>query len=164
MATRTEVKGEALEVRRTFAAPAQRVFEAWTRPEELKKWAGPGSMETPLAEVDLRVGGSYRIHMRAPDGTEHRVFGTYRVVDPPRRLEYTWSWETMSEVQDSIVTVEFRDRGASTEVILSHAGLPSKEGRDRHEVGWIACLEKLEIVLTAARQAADSRSTKGARS
>ncbi len=149
MATRTEAKSKALEVRRTFAAPPQRVFQAWTRPEELKRWAGPGPMETPLAEVDLRVGGRYRMHMREPDGTEHRVVGMYREVDPPRRLVYTWSWETLPEVTDSIVTVEFLDRGGSTEVVLRHEGLPSKERRDRHEVGWIACLEKLETVLAA---------------
>ena len=150
MATRTQAKGEALEVRRTFAAPRQRVFDAWTRPEALKRWAAPGAMTAPGAEVDLRVGGSYRIHMSAPDGKEHRVIGVYREVDPPRRLVYTWTWETNPDVTDSVVTVEFLERGASTEVVLRHEALPSVESRDRHAVGWGGCMDKLGDVVTAA--------------
>ena len=150
MATDTQAKGEALEVRRTFAATRQRVFDAWTRPEALKLWAAPGAMTAPIAEVDLRVGGSYRIHMRAPDGKEHRVLGEYREVDPPRRLVYTWTWETNPDVTDSVVTVEFHERGTSTEVVLRHERLPTAESRDRHAVGWGGCLEKLQTVVDAA--------------
>ena len=147
MVTRTEAMDETLEVRRTFAVPRQRVFEAWTRPEELRRWAGPGEMDTPLAEVDLRVGGRYRLHMKGPDGAEHRVHGTYREIDPPRRLVYTWSWETNPDVTDSVVSVEFHDRDGSCEVVLRHEKLPSQDSRDRHRLGWTACLEKLEGVL-----------------
>jgi uncharacterized protein YndB with AHSA1/START domain len=137
----------ALEIRRTFSAPRQRVFEAWTRPEELKRWAGPGRMETPLCEVDLRVGGQYRLHMRGPDGVEFQVFGTYREIDPPRRLVYTWSTERTNDVVDSVITVEFLDRGGATEVVLRHANLPSAESRERHTKGWIGCLDKLATVV-----------------
>lgn len=151
MASATQARGEALEVRRTFAAPRQRVFEAWTRPDELKRWAAPGPMSTPLAEVDLRVGGRYRIHMRSPDGAEHRVVGEYREVDPPKRLVYTWTWETNPDVTDSIVTVEFHDRDGSTEVVLRHEGLPSVDSRERHASGWSQCLEKLETVVPPGR-------------
>jgi uncharacterized protein YndB with AHSA1/START domain len=104
-----------------------------------------------LAEVDLRVGGPYRMHMREPTGKEHRVFGTYREIVRPRRLVYTWSWETDPEVVDSVVTVEFHDRRGSTEVVLRHEGLPSKDKRDHHEVGWASCLQKLEAALATAR-------------
>ena len=150
MVTQARAQGEALEVRRTFAASPQRVFDAWTRPEALKSWAAPGAMTAPVVEVDLRVGGGYRIHMSAPDGKEHRVIGVYREVDPPRRLVYTWTWETNPDVTDSIVTVEFHDRGTSTEVVLRHEKLPSAESRDRHTVGWEGCFDKLETVVTAA--------------
>lgn len=138
----------AVEIRRTFAAPRQRVFEAWTEPDALKRWAAPGPLETPVAEVDLRVGGRYRIHMRGPDGKEHRVVGVYREVDPPRRLVYTWTWETNPDVTDSVVTVEFHERGEATEVVLRHAGLPSEDSRRRHGEGWIGCLQKLDTVVT----------------
>ena len=138
---------EALEVRRTFAAPPERVFAAWTTPEELKRWAGPGQMECPVTEVDLRVGGRFRIHMRAPNGSEHRVIGTYREIDPPRRLVYTWTAETDPVVADTVVTVEFHDRGGKTEVVLRHEGLPNEDKRNRHEAGWTGCLEKLATIV-----------------
>jgi uncharacterized protein YndB with AHSA1/START domain len=138
---------EALEVRRTFAAAPARVFAAWTTPEELKLWAGPGRMECPVTEVDLRVGGRFRIHMRSPEGTEFRVVGTYREIDPPRRLVYTWTAETDPTVVDTVVTVEFLDRGGKTEVVLRHEGLPDQGSRDRHEAGWTGCLDKLATVI-----------------
>ena len=147
MATTEQRQGEGVEVRRTIAAPRQRVFEAWTRAEEVKRWFGPGSMETPLAEVDLRVGGAWRVHMRGPDGSEFRVCGTYREIEPPRRLVYTWSTEGSSDVLDSVVTVEFHDRGGSTEVVLRHDKLPSADSEERHAKGWMGCMAKLASVL-----------------
>jgi uncharacterized protein YndB with AHSA1/START domain len=133
-----------LEVRRTIRAPRQRVFDAWTKAEELKKWHAPGPLTVPTAEVDLRVGGNYRINMRAPDGANHIVMGTYREIDPPKRLVYTWSWE--NRPIDSLVTIEFHDLGDSTEVVLRH-DLPSEQERTQHEQGWVGCLAKLESMF-----------------
>jgi uncharacterized protein YndB with AHSA1/START domain len=105
-------------------------------------------METRLAEIDLRVGGAYRIEMKGPDGSEFRVFGTYREIDPPRRLVYTWSSETSADVVDTLVTVEFHDRNGSTEVVLRHDGLPTEQSRARHTQGWNGSLLKLAEILT----------------
>ncbi|MDB5876348.1 MAG: Activator of Hsp90 ATPase 1 family protein, partial [Ramlibacter sp.] len=66
-----------LEVRRTIRAPRQRVFDAWTKTEELKAWHAPGPLTVTLAEIDLRPGGKYRIHMTEPNGTDHKVSGVY---------------------------------------------------------------------------------------
>jgi uncharacterized protein YndB with AHSA1/START domain len=138
-----------LQLRRTFPAPRERVFRAWTTPEEMKRWQAPRPMTTPFAEVDLRVGGRYRIHMRAPDGAEHRVAGVYREVDPPRRLVYTWAWESGPDQTETLVTVEFFDRGGATEVVLTHALFSSEEARGRHEHGWTGCLDNLAEALAA---------------
>ena len=138
-----------LEIRRTIQAPRPRVFEAWTAPKELAKWHAPGPMTVPHADVDLRAGGKYRIVMRAPDGEEHVVHGEYRQVDRPKKLIYTWSWER--RIMDSLVTVEFHERGQrgeATEVVLRH-DLPSVAERTRHEEGWIGCLDKLEHEASA---------------
>jgi uncharacterized protein YndB with AHSA1/START domain len=75
-----------LQVRRTIRAPRQRVFDAWTKTEELKKWHAPGPLTVTFAEIDLRPGGKYRIHMTEPDGKELMVSGVYREIDPPRIL------------------------------------------------------------------------------
>jgi glutathione S-transferase len=143
--TRQPEKTEhTLEIRRTLAAPRERVFDAWTRAEELRKWFAPGPLTTAVAESDLRVGGHYRITMRGPDGKEHTVRGVYQIVDPPRRLVYTWKWDDKPSAGESTVTVEFNDQGGSTEVVLRHDGLPNEKEVADHNHGWLGCLEKLE--------------------
>ena len=137
-----------LQVRRTIRAPRQRVFDAWTKAEELKAWHAPGPLMVSRAEIDLRPGGTYRIHMRAPDGTEHRVTGVYREVDPPRRVVYTWGWEGEHKVKDSVVTIEFHERDNATEVVLTHAGILDEAERTNHEQGWSAIMDKLEATYS----------------
>jgi len=147
MARAPQTAPATLQVRRTFQAPRAKVFQAWTEAQALKRWSAPGDFITPLADVDLRVGGRYRIHMQAPDGTLHKVTGTYRVVDPPKKLVYTWFWETKAEDGETLVTVEFHERGRGTEVVLTHELFPNDEARKSHEMGWTACFEKLATLL-----------------
>jgi uncharacterized protein YndB with AHSA1/START domain len=134
-----------LEIRRTIPAPRERVFDAWTQAKELNRWSAPSPM-TPTAQVDLRVGGRYRIVMRGPDGAEHRVGGVYRTIERPSKLVYTWKWEE-SPMADSVVTVEFHDRGKTTDVVLRHEGLASAEERGKHEHGWTGCLDNLVKIM-----------------
>ena len=146
MATQQQ-RTAALSLRRTFQASRERVFRAWTTPEEIMRWKGPGDRTTPVVEVDLRVGGAYRVHIRTPDGVEMRLVGVYRVVDPPKKLVYTWSWETNPEMGETLVTVEFLERGRATEVVLKHELFPTAEAREKHEEGWCGSLDKLETIL-----------------
>ena len=133
-----------LEVRRTIRAPRQRVYDAWTKAEELKTWHAPGPLTVSLAEMDVRPGGKYRIHMLAPDGKEHRVSGVYREVDPPKKIVYSWGWDGDHPVKDSTVTIEFLDRGDATEVVLTHSGISHDGERKGHTEGWTSILDKLE--------------------
>ena len=133
-----------LEVRRTIRAPRQRVYDAWTKAEELKTWHAPGPLTVSLAEMDVRPGGKYRIHMLAPDGKEHRVSGVYREVDPPKKVVYSWGWDGDHPVKDSTVTIEFLDRGDATEVVLTHSGITHDGERKGHTEGWTSILDKLE--------------------
>ena len=137
----------ALQVRRTFQATRERVFRAWTTPQEMKRWKAPGDRTTPLAEVDLRVGGKYRVHMRSPDGSEVHVVGEYREVDPPKKLVYRWYWETGPEMGETLVTVEFLERGKATEVVLKHELFPTDDARNQHDEGWRLCFDKLAAIL-----------------
>jgi len=135
---------------RTFAAPREKVFRAWTDPEALKKWwaAGPG-FTTTIVEVDLRVGGSYRLGMKPPDQeVAYVVGGTYREIQRPARLVYTWIWEG-TDGPETLVTVEFRDRGSLTEVVLTHEHFADATDRDRHAAGWNGCLDRLAQVIDA---------------
>jgi uncharacterized protein YndB with AHSA1/START domain len=136
----------ALRVERTFDAPAQAVFDAWTSPEVMRRWwhAGP-DWETPVAEVDLRVGGGFRITMSRPDGQTHTGTGEYTVVDPPHRLAFTWTWEGEESTlgAHTLVEVEFHERGGATTVVLSHSGLSDEESARSHTEGWEDVLDNL---------------------
>lgn len=139
----------SLTVRRTIKAPRDRVFAAWTTPEALKQWSAPGDRTNPVVEVDLRVGGRYRIDMAAPNGTVAQVTGAYLEIDPPQRLVYTWFWETNPALGEMLITVEFLPRGEHTEVVLVHTKLPTADAAVNHERGWMGCLDKLERLFPA---------------
>jgi len=137
----------SLEVRRIIRAPRERVFQAWTTPADVRRWSAPGPIEVVLSEIDLRVGGRYRLEMREPNGTPHDAYGEYLEVDPPIRVAYTWNWVQEPDVRDTVVTVEFHDLGVNgTEVVLRHEGLTKKQA-ESHTGGWTSILEKLGSAL-----------------
>jgi len=140
-------------IRRTFNAPRERVFAAWTKPDQLRGWwrANP-EFSTPIVEVDLRVGGKYRLGMQDPTKDSPFVcFGEFREVDPPSKLVYTWSWDSPAmDVGVTIVTVEFHDRGGKTEIVLTHAGFPSADAAAQHQHGWDGCLGQLGPFVESA--------------
>jgi glutathione S-transferase len=133
-----------------FAAPRERVFDAWTNPEVLRRWwAGAPTMTTPLAEVDLRPGGRYRLSMHDPDsGDTHTVSGEYREVRAPERLAYTWAWEAgpaeLHGSPETLVEVDFVEDGDGTLVELRHSGFGNAQARDMHVHGWTGVLANLE--------------------
>jgi uncharacterized protein YndB with AHSA1/START domain len=140
----------ALEVEHRFAAPRDRVFDAWTNPEVLKRWwRASDTWGTPLAEVDAREGGSYRLSMKTDGGEVHTVFGEYREVTPPERLAFTWTWEegpgpVMAGSESTLVVVEFLEDGDGTLVKLTHSGFANEELKGMHEHGWQGVLASLE--------------------
>jgi uncharacterized protein YndB with AHSA1/START domain len=141
-----DVDSGTVRVERTFEAPAEAVFDAWTNPEVLRRWwkANP-AWEDARAEIDLRVGGGYRLAMRDPEaGEEHVVFGRYREVARPRRLVYSWTWEGTGPYAGhaSEVAVTFQeDAPGRTTVVIEHAGLLDETSRANHEQGWKGVLE-----------------------
>lgn len=137
----------SLTIKRRFNAPPEKVFAAWTDPEKLKRWMGPGEVATVLAESDARSGGRYRIVMRAPNGEEHDVGGVYREVVPNEKLVFTWAWKSTPE-RESLVTVTFKPDGTGTLMTLLHEQFFDADARDRHQGGWNGALDKLEKYLT----------------
>ncbi len=141
-----------LKMTRLIKAPRERVFEAWTNPEQLKEWFRPGEdTVVPQVKSDLRVGGKYRIQMKNPDGEFHTSAGTYREVKPPERLVFTFAWEKdgsepdFGEVEptEMLITLEFHARDQQTELVFTQEKLASIESRNRHEQGWTGCLDSL---------------------
>lgn len=141
---------EVLRVERTFNAPAQAVFDAWTSPDVLRRWWPAGSdWETPVAEVDARVGGRLRLVMRSPDGEEFGGRGEYVEIRPPERLAFTWTWDGHEGHEGAqLVEVEFNERDdGTTTVVLINRGLRDEESKRSHREGWQLSFDNLERVL-----------------
>ena len=134
---------------RTYAAPAQAVFDAWTSPEVMRRWwhAGGPDWQNVEAVADPRVGGRLHVTMRSPDGTEYGGGGEYTEVDPPRRLAFTWTWD--GEDASSSIELEFAEQGRETTVVLTHSGLRGEESAESHREGWEHTLENLGRALAS---------------
>jgi uncharacterized protein YndB with AHSA1/START domain len=130
----------AVVVRRTIAAPADILFDAWLDPIALASWMRPGTVRSTTATVDARVGGRYEIIMTG----EAEVFphhGVYRAIDRPRRLVFTWL-SPHTEHRETLVTVDFIPQGERTEVVVTHEQLPAS-ALPAHSRGWTGALERL---------------------
>jgi uncharacterized protein YndB with AHSA1/START domain len=133
-----------LRLSRVIRAPRERVFQAWTDPDDITKWWGrPWESAVPAAEVNLRVGGTYRITMRF-GWHEVAVVGTFLEVESPSRLVYTLAWERMPRLAEEMqVSVEFHERGEDTEVVVTHRDLSGRTARAYHRLGWKSGLDRL---------------------
>jgi uncharacterized protein YndB with AHSA1/START domain len=132
---------------RVINADQETVYRAWTDPEQLKRWSAPEGLDVAHVETDPRVGGRYHIRMVNAEGVAHNATGVYQEVEFPNRLVYTWSWqEEEHDVGETRVTVEFKERGGSTEVVLTHELLPNDDSKLAHEQGWASCLNRLEAL------------------
>jgi len=135
-------------VKRTFAAPRDRVFRAWTDARQFALWFHPSTdYKTIVSLMDLKVGGKYSVEMHHKNGAIHNVRGTYQEVRPPERLVFTWRWQKEDAAPETLVTVEFRDLGESTEVSLTHRNFINLEDREKHNQGWMGCFDQLQNYL-----------------
>ncbi|MBO0826922.1 MAG: SRPBCC domain-containing protein [Streptosporangiales bacterium] len=141
----------AIRIERTYAAPVEEVFAAWTSPELLRRWYPPGAdWDTPVAEVDLRVGGRLRLVMRGPDGEQAGGGGEYREVTPPTRLVFTWSWDR-SEIATGVQLVEVDFTGhpdGTTTVVMTNRGLADERTRESHRDGWQGSFDNLARLVS----------------
>ncbi len=143
----TDPSGRELRIERTFAAAAEEVFDAWTSPEVMRRWLHPGAdWSTPVAEVDLRVGGTVRIVMQRPDGTQAGAHGEYTAIDRPRRLLMIWTFD-VDPANQQLIELTFAESGGATTVLLINRDISTDERRDSQDTGWRGCLDQLEREL-----------------
>ena len=138
---------DLLQVSRHIPASPERLFRAWTTPDEVKRWfARPEGWEVPNVEMDLRVGGRYRIEVSGQNASV-AAFGIYHAIVPDEKLTFSFGWEEapmpVFETGETIVTVEFRASGDGTDVVLTHERLHGEAMFEFHEMGWTQCLERL---------------------
>jgi uncharacterized protein YndB with AHSA1/START domain len=136
----------SLHLRRTFAAPRERVFRAWTEPAVLEKWFKPMGLTITVAALELSVGGEYRFKLHGPDGSDTDIAGTYLEVDPPARLVFTWVTQA-TRGEQTVVTVDFVERDGLTEVQLTHDRLADEAMILAHQSGWESCIDRVAEVL-----------------
>jgi len=136
----------SLVLKRRLKAAPEKVYEAWTKPEQMTHWWGaadPG--KPPIAETDLRVGGRFRVQFWAND-EHHSVSGIYREVVPNRKLSFSWAWQSTPE-RESMVTIELNPVTEGTMLTLTHEQFFDEKARDDHGRGWNVALDRLETFL-----------------
>lgn len=145
-----DVADRVLVITRILDAPRARVFEAWTRPEQLLQWWGPKDFRVTGVELDLRVGGRYRASMRSPEGQDYAMAGVFREVIPPERLVFTFAWDETHETMprhETVVSLRLEAQGHRTKLMFQQSIFPSTTERDSHDGGWNECFDRLERYL-----------------
>ena len=155
--------GSILIIERTFEAPRERVWAAWTNPDLAMRWWGPKGFTTPTARISLRVGGQYLFCMRSPEGRDFWSTGFYREIVPYDRLVAT---DSFSDEKGNVVpatrygmskdfplelllTLTFEERGGKTSMKLRHAGFPSRQDLHGARQGWNESFDKLAALLAS---------------
>jgi uncharacterized protein YndB with AHSA1/START domain len=140
-----------LQIQKIMKAKRHNVFAAWTTPELLKKWIGPGALTIPSASVDLKVGGSYRIEMKGDMYGKYVDvvhIGTYRTVVTDELLSFTWGFQG-DPAPETVITIVLKDANGGTEMTFTHEGFATVEARDMHQYGWSDTVEKLAKTASA---------------
>ena len=149
--------GTELTITRVFDAPRERVWQAWTEPEQVMRWWGPEGYTSPSCRIDLRVGGAYLFCMRSPEGRDYWSTGTYSEIVPLERLVCT---DSFADAKGNVVpasyygmeedfplelqvTVTLEDQGSTTAMTLRHAGFPPGPLVEMTSAGWNQSFDKL---------------------
>ena len=142
----------SLHIERRLNAPRELVFAAWTEPRHLKRWSAPHGYAIPECDGELRPGGQWHATMRAPDGKDLRLVGTYREIVPPERLVFTHRWldaDGRPGPEETLVTVVLTEIDGGTHLSFTQTGFVSGASRDGHGGGWDECFERLAAYLAA---------------
>jgi uncharacterized protein YndB with AHSA1/START domain len=142
-------ENRTLHIERTFDAPVEDVFDAWTSADVIRRWwRVEEHWETREAIVDLRIGGQVRVAMHDPtDGADYGGGGLYTEIDRPNRLAFTWIWDR--DPRGTLIEIDFAETDGVTTVNFKHSGLWDEEAVQSHNYGWTGVFDKLENYLAA---------------
>jgi uncharacterized protein YndB with AHSA1/START domain len=132
---------------RQIAARPDTVFEAISTPAGITRWWGPDAGPVLIAEMDLRVGGRFKVRFRMLDASEHECSGKILELQRPTHLAMSWEWAGDEAEGESRVEWLLRPTAQGTELIFTHTQLPSEEAARDHERGWNGAFDKLERQL-----------------
>ena len=150
--TGLEVSETTLRLERMIAASPEILFALWVDPAQLVRWWAPDGYQASVGALETMPGGRWRVRLRGPDGATSSMSGVYRIVEPPRRLAFSWAWggEGGARGHESEVTVSFEAVSSGTRLVLMHEGFEGQHARDRHNNGWSAALGHLADIATGA--------------
>jgi uncharacterized protein YndB with AHSA1/START domain len=143
------VSTQPVVVSKVMPVSREEVFDAWLDGEGMGRWMCPGTVGRSEATLDARVGGGFRILMKAAEA-EYVHTGEFLVLDRPSKLQFTW-FSPGTDQQETLVTVELHERGEHCEVVLTHERFPREDAAARHQKGWGEILDKLAGYLGGAR-------------
>ena len=138
----------ALTLSRHYPVAPEKVWRAWTDPQALRQWFGPGGPQAvSVADLDLRVGGRFRLVFGGAQGNEHEAAGVYKEVVPHRKLVFSWCWPRTTPDRVSQITILLRPGGGGTEMEFRHEQFFDEAARDGHQRGWTETFVKLDQFL-----------------
>jgi uncharacterized protein YndB with AHSA1/START domain len=129
-------------------ARPQDAYDACVAPDRLARWWGPAGFTAPSVDLDVRVGGSYRIEMQPPDAAAFHLRGEFLEIDPARRLVYSFEWEDPDpDDRPTVVELSFLDHRAGARLVVEQGPFATEERLSLHEAGWTDTLDRLERYL-----------------
>lgn len=145
---------QSILIERVFPAAIDRVFAAWTTADLLNLWFGPEGFRVTESQINLAVGGDYKITIESPEGQTITHYGTYVAIDAPSQLSFTWILDNQDcvgsrdQCTNTLVSIELEAlTEATTKVSLLHEQLPDQEACNGHSFGWRSSFESLAILL-----------------
>ena len=151
---------DKLNIKRSYNAPIDVVWQAWADPVRAREWWGPRGFKAAVVELDERVGGRWRAKMVAPDGTELWQHGVYREIVPKKRIVYTFIWDQEPN-HEMLVTVGFAAKGDKTEIAFEQTGFKSDGEREGHKDGWNESFDRLGEYLQQGGSKTKTRKATG---
>jgi uncharacterized protein YndB with AHSA1/START domain len=146
-----------LHLERILPAPPSIVYRMHVESNLLSRWWGPEGFTAPSIELDVRVGGGYRIVMQPPDSDAFVLTGEFRVVGPATRLAYTFRYEPPdADDQETVVDFSLRSVGEFAALTLDQGVFRTNARRDLHEQGWTESLDRLEELITSRNWRAEA--------
>jgi len=138
-----------LQLESFLAVAPERVFAAFVDPDQLRQWFGPIGFTVPELEVDAVEGEDYRLAIQPPEGDAFHIRGTYRTVEAPRRLAFTFVYEEPDpDDQETLVTVALEPVEHGTRILVEQSPFKTAERLELHRDGWTDSLERLEEALS----------------
>jgi uncharacterized protein YndB with AHSA1/START domain len=151
-----------LRMKRTMPFPRERVFAAFSQPEQMDRWMcrDAKNHQIKYLKFDFRVGGGFDLEIHTPNGHVYAMHNTYMEIVKPQKIKFSWSYRHIApdgkpleddSLEGTLVTFEFHDRAGSTEIELTHELLPNARQVEDHRQGWSGCLDKLDELLESLR-------------